>query len=311
MRHSYHTINNSTVFYGSLSMTERDTIDKHLLRQSFSRAALSYDDAAVLQREVCQRLVEKLDYIKFEPKRILDVGAGTGFATYTLQKLFPRAEIIALDIALPMLTVAKKRNGLWSRISNKIRFINADVELLPVKDNSIDLVFSNLTLQWVNDLDGVFSEFRRVLRDGGMLLFSSFGPDTLKELRASWQAVDQFTHVNNFLDMHDVGDAMLRAHLAEPVMDTEYLTLTYQDVFKLMRDLKDIGAHNINSQRTRGLMGKGRFSKFQQAYEQFRSDGVLPASYEVVYGHAWSATGCSGSDEPGPVIIPFTDINLK
>lgn len=286
-------------------------IDKSLLKKSFAKAAPGYDDAAILQREVCQRLTEKLEYINFEPKRILDIGAGTGFATSSLQKIFPKAEIIALDIALPMLTIARQRKGFWSRIKNRIRFINADAESLPIKDNSVDLVFSNLTLQWVNDLDVVLSEFNRVLRDGGMLLFSTFGPDTLKELRASWQVVDSYTHVNNFLDMHDIGDAMVRARLAEPVMDTEYLTLTYQDVFRLMHDLKDIGAHNVTSDRTRGLTGKDKFKQFQLAYEQFRADGVLPATYEVVYGHGWSASSNMHTDQAGVVSIPFSEINLK
>jgi len=286
-------------------------IDKGLLKRSFAKAASSYDEAAILQREVCQRLTEKLEYINFEPKRILDIGSGTGFATSSLQKVFPKAEIIALDIALPMLTIARQRNGFWSRIKNRIRFINADAESLPIRDNSVDLVFSNLTLQWVNDLDVVLSEFNRVLRDGGMLLFSTFGPDTLKELRASWQAVDSYTHVNNFLDMHDIGDAMVRARLAEPVMDTEYLTLTYQDIFRLMHDLKDIGAHNVTSHRTRGLTGKDKFTQFQQAYEQFRVDGVLPATYEVVYGHGWSERSKTHTDNSGVVSIPFSEINMK
>lgn len=287
------------------------TIDKQMLKQSFGKASQSYDAAAILQREICQRLLEKLEYINFKPKKILDVGAGTGYATYALQKIFPEAEIIALDIAHPMLAVAKQRNGLWSRLRKRVRFINADTEYLPLIDNSVDLIFSNLTLQWVNQLDTALLEFSRVLKADGMLLFSTFGPDTLKELRASWQAVDQRSHVNMFLDMHDIGDAMVRAHLAEPVMDAEHLTLTYRDVYKLMRDLKDIGAHNVTSRRLRGLMGKNKFKQFQQAYEQFRNDDVLPATYEVVYGHAWSPDSETHAVMPGVASIPFSEIGLK
>ena len=150
------------------------------------------------------------------------------------------------------------------------------------------MVFSNLTLQWVNQLEQTLREVARVLRPGGMLLFSSFGPDTLNELQQAWQAADAYTHVNAFIDLHDVGDAMLRARLAEPVMDAERFTLTYADVYKLMRELKAIGAHNVTLQRARGLTGKTVFKRVEQAYEQFRQDGVLPASYEVVYGHAWA-----------------------
>ena len=289
-------------------MSELIPIDKRQLRRSFERAADTYDAAAVLQKEVCKRLAEKLEYINFTPQRILDIGAGTGFASYTLQKIFPKAEIIALDIAMPMLQIARQRNGLLSRLRKKMRFVNADTELLPFRDKSIDLVFSNLTLQWVNNLQQVLTEFRRILRNDGMLLFSTFGPDTLKELRASWQSVDQYSHVNDFLDMHDIGDAMVRARMAEPVMDTEYLTLTYQDVFALMKDLKDIGAHNITGRRQRGLMGKNRFKQFQQAYEKFRVDNVLPATYEIVYGHAWSVDASDQPKQPGMAAISLSDI---
>ncbi len=292
-------------------MSSEITINKQQLKRSFSNAAKSYDTAAILQREVCDRLVEKLEYIKFKPDRILDVGAGTGYATYCLQKVFPDAEIIALDISLPMLDVARQRNGIWSRLRNRIKFLNADAEYLPLSNDSVDLVFSNLTLQWVNQPAGVFSEFRRVLKDNGMLLFSTFGPDTLKELRASWQSVDQYSHVNNFLDMHDVGDAMLRMQLAEPVMSTEYLTMTYNDVNKLMQDLKNIGAHNITSHRARGLMGKEKFRRFQRAYEQYRIDGVLPATYEVIYGHAWSVDSKCSEGKQATASIPFSEIKMK
>lgn len=290
-------------------MSNASLIDKQQLRTSFSVAAKTYDRAAVLQREICDRLVERLEYINIKPARILDVGTGTGYATAALHKLFPRAEIIAMDIAYPMLAFSRKRHGFWSRIKNKIKLVNADIEDIPLVAQSVDLVFSNLTLQWVNRLDHVFAEFLRILRPDGMLLFSTFGPDTLKELRSSWESVDQYSHVNQFLDMHDIGDALLRNRLAEPVMDTEYLTLTYPDVYGLMRDLKDIGAHNITSNRARGLMGKEKFRSFRNSYEQFRVDNVLPATYEVVYGHAWKgAVNPSGTHN---VEIAVEDIILK
>jgi malonyl-CoA O-methyltransferase len=176
-----------------------------------------------------------------------------------------------------------------NRIRGKVKFINAEAEKLPLANNSVEMVYSNLTVQWVNDLDLALREFNRVLKPGGMLLFSTFGPDTLKELRDSWRAIDQYSHVNQFIDMHDIGDAMMRARLAEPVMDVENFTLTYNDVMTLMRDLKAIGAHNVTSARAKGLMGKTHFKQFQQRYEKYRQDGVLPTTYEVVYGHAWKA----------------------
>lgn len=263
-------------------------IDKQQARRSFSRAAKEYDTAAVLQREVADRLLERLQYIRFTPATVLDVGAGTGYCTSLLQRQYPKAQILALDIAQPMLAYARGKSSWWSRLRHKLDYICADAEALPLADNSVDMVFSNLTLQWVNQLEQTLREFARVLRPGGMLLFSTFGPDTLIELREAWRVVDDYPHINSFIDLHDVGDAMLRSHLAEPVMDAERITLTYPDVYKIMQDLKAIGAHNVTVQRSRGLTGKTRFKRVVHEYEQFRCDGVLPVSYEVVYGHAWS-----------------------
>jgi len=257
--------------------------DKASARRSFEQAAAHYDEAAVLQREVGTRLLERLELMRLQPQRILDLGCGTGQCIEGLFGRYRKAGVVALDIAQPMLQHARRR-GRWLR---RPQAVCADAERLPFAENSFDLVFSNLMLQWCTDLDAAFSELRRVLKPGGLLLFSSFGPDTLKELRASWRVVDQYAHVNTFLDMHDVGDALVRARFADPVMDVERLTMTYADVWKLMRELKQIGAHNVTGGRPRGLTGKRRIQQLVEAYEQFRSNGVLPASYEIVNGHAW------------------------
>lgn len=263
-------------------------IDKTKVRESFDRAAASYDDVAILQREVGNRLLERLDLIKLQPQRILDLGAGTGVCSLALAQRYRQAQVISLDLALAMLLHARRRLPLLDRWFGKHSFVCADAEQLPLADNSIDLIFSNLTLQWCTDLDRTFSEFQRILRPGGTILFSTFGPDTLKELRQSWAQIDSDVHVNAFIDMHDIGDAMMRARLSDPVMDSEYLTLTYSDITGAMRDLKAMGAHNINAGRPRTLTGKTRLQQLATAYEQFRrADGTLPVSYEVVYGHAW------------------------
>jgi len=262
---------------------EQGLPDKAQTRRSFERAAVRYDEAAVLQREVGVRLLERLDLMKLKPQRILDLGSGTGHCIDGLFERYRKSAVVALDIAHPMLLRARQR-GRWLR---RPQCICADAERLPFADNSFDLVFSNLMFQWCVDLDSAFSELRRVLRPGGLLLFSSFGPDTLKELRESWRSVDQYAHVNTFLDMHDVGDALVRTRFADPVMDVERLTMTYPDVWKLMRELKQIGAHNVTSGRSRGLTGKQRMQRLVSAYEKFRCDDVLPASYEIVNGHAW------------------------
>jgi malonyl-CoA O-methyltransferase len=260
------------------------TIDKRQARIAFSRAAAHYDEVAALQREISGRMLDRLAYINHRPAVVLDVGAGTGDATQALTKCYPGARMIALDFALPMLQQTRKRDFAES----PPECLCGDAERLPLVSGSVDMIFSNATLQWCNDLPGTFREFRRVLRPNGMLLFSTFGPDTLMELRASWEAVDGGSHVSPFWDMHNIGDAMLEAGLAEPVVDVDRLQLTYQDVPALMRDLKTLGAHNVTRNRQRGLTGKGRLRAMYQAYEGFRRDGRLPASYEVVYGHAWA-----------------------
>ena len=272
--------------------------DKLKMRQSFERAAVHYDAAAILQQEISKRLLERLDYIKLQPARVLDVGAGTGISLTGLRQQYPAAQIYALDIARAMLLEARKKQSWLQRMRRPMQFITADAEKLPLADASIDLLFSNLTLQWCLDLEQTFGEFKRVLKPGGLLMFTTFGPDTLKELRSCWSQVDSYTHVNNFIDMHVVGDALVRSRFAEPVMDMERLTMTYSDVPSIMRDLKTIGAHNVTRGRARSLTGKGKMQQLIAGYEQFRNNGVLPVSYEVVYGHAWIAEEVSRSSIP-------------
>jgi malonyl-CoA O-methyltransferase len=265
-------------------MTDNNTIDKLQARRAFNRAATTYDAVAELQYEIGDRLIERLDYVRLQPARILDLGAGTGFFSAALLKRYRKADIVALDVAENMLRQVQGRGG-WFR---KPRCVCADAETLPFADDSFQLIFSNLMLQWSVDLEKTFQELRRVLAPGGLLMFTTFGPDTLMELRASWEKVDGFTHVNTFIDMHDVGDSLVNTRWAEPVMDSERITVTYRQLDRLMQDLKQIGAHNVTRGRPAGLTGRRRMQQLADAYEHFRENGVLPASYEVVYGHAWS-----------------------
>ncbi|WP_455197982.1 malonyl-ACP O-methyltransferase BioC [Kaarinaea lacus] len=285
--------------------SEQYLLDKKLIRLSFDAAADQYDDVAFLQREVGQRIIDRLEFIKLSPHTILDVGSGTGYVSQGLKQYFKKSRIISLDIAPRMLKVARSKNNWFSQWVGNHAFVCGDAESLPLNDNSIDLIFSNLTLQWCGELDQVFSEFRRVLKPDGLLMFSTFGPDTLKELRQSWHIADTNTgeagdslHVNQFIDMHDIGDALLRTGLSDPVMDVEHFTLTYPDVYKLMRELKTLGAHNVAKGRRHGLTGKQRMKKMVAAYEKFRINGVLPATYEVVYGHAWQSSKSQAFEVP-------------
>jgi len=297
-------------------MTNNDgfSIDKRWLRRNFDRAAPHYDAAAVLQHEVGQRMLERLELIKLKPQTVIDIGAGTGRQTRLLAKRYPHSQIIALDLAPGMLRQARKQLSWWQGWQGRQNFVCADAEQLPLADHSTDLIFSNVTLQWCDDLDRVFAEFDRVLRPGGLLLFSSFGPDTLHELRRSWQAVDPHNHVNAFIDMHDIGDALLRSGLGDPVMDMEMITLTYKDLRTLMSELKIIGAHNVTAGRPRGLTGRQRLQQLTAAYEIFRDrDNLLPASYEVIYGHAWKSDTNNNKHRQadGSITIPLSALQTE
>ncbi len=272
-----------------------NNIKRNDIACSFSKAAKLYETHAVLQREIANRLIEKLDYINCDPEVVVDAGCGTGYCSRLLAERFPKAEVTGFDLAEGMIEYAKNQQGWLTRLLKKQKFIQADMCSLPLEDNSVDFLFSNLAIQWIMDLDVCFQEWQRVLKPGGLLLFSSFGPDTLFELRQSWQKVDTGIHVNQFLDMHDIGDGLINNHLSQPVMDAENITTTYQDVKQLMRELKAIGAHNISKERQKGLTGKKAFETMFDAYEKFRTEeGWIPATWEVVYGHAW------GTDYNGP-----------
>jgi malonyl-CoA O-methyltransferase len=272
------------------------------MRRAFERAAASYDSAAVLQREVAQRMAERLTLVRLQPRAILDAGCGTGDALAELRTRYPAAFIVGLDFAQSMLVAARQRAAagiaserpLLARIlgpraggGRTPALVCADAVRLPFAPGSFDLVWSNLTLQWLNDPMEAFAEFHRALAVGGLLTFTTFGPDTLLELRAAFSGVDRATHVSRFIDMHDLGDMLVHSGFAEPVMDMEKLTLTYADAMTMMRELKAIGAHNATLGRPRGLTGRVRWRKMLDALEAFRREGRLPATFEVVYGHAW------------------------
>jgi malonyl-CoA O-methyltransferase len=282
-------------------------IDKKLMRLAFNRAAAGYDASAVLQQEICARMLERLDYMHMQPERILDAGSGTGWGTRRLAQRYPDAQMIALDIAISMLQTARGSSGWWQKLFGGTKQIQVcgDIESLPLPTNSVGMVWSNLTMQWCNDLPATFIELHRVIKVDGLLMFSTFGPDTLKELRMAFSGVDKHNHLNRFTDMHDIGDMLIHSGFAEPVMDMEYLTMTYDDVRGVFQDLKSIGAHNTTVGRSRGLMGKDSWGLIVENYERLRSNGKLPATFEVVYGHAWKPQPRTTRDGAAIIKTPF------
>jgi len=258
-------------------------LDAAWVRRSFDRASSSYDDAAVLQTEVRELLLERLALTDLDPRVVIDAGAGTGHASRALKRRYPGAQVIALDASFGMLREAGKQRS-WRRGFSRVC---ADAARLPLADQCADLIVSNFLLEW-SDLDSVLVEFRRVLAPRGFLSFTTLGPDTLRELRAAWLTVDGHTRVSRFIDMHDIGDALVRAGFAAPVLDVEHYTLAYTHVRKLAADLKALGARNATSGRAKSLTTPRLFDAMTAAYETHRRDGRLPATYEVVFGQAWA-----------------------
>jgi malonyl-CoA O-methyltransferase len=281
------------------SALESSELDTQLARLHFSKAAHHYDAAAVIQREIADRLLERLEIITLKPQRLLDIGCGTGYSLPTLAQRYPQADIGALDFALPMLQVAQKRvypertllqqvrQTLWPEHDPFI-WINGDMLQLPILSGSIDLLHSSLALQWgQHRLVELLKEWHRVLNTNGVLFFATLGPDTLKELKQAFSTVEQAPHVHTFVDMHDIGDALLQVGFSDPVMEMETLTIRYSNPIDLFKDLKGIGAVNTNKNRSRGLMGKTRWKQLYSAWENAKKEDGWPITYEVIYGHAW------------------------
>ena len=276
-------------------------LDRRAVARAFDRASGSYDAAAALQEGVRNELLTRVDELKVAPKSVLDLGAGTGHATRALKQRFPQALTVAVDIAPGMLA----RAGAQSRWLRRFERVRADAYSLPFRDHSFDLVFSSLMLQWCDDLDAVFAEILRVLAPGGLLLFSTFGPGTLAELREAWASSDaqlrtESNHVNHFFDCQALGSALMHAGFAEPVLDVDRIVMMYTDTMTLMRELKAIGAHNVTQGRARGLTGRARLAAMSHAYETQRRDGLLPATYEVIHATAWGGERRASGDDGLP-----------
>lgn len=281
-------------------------VDTRRVRRNFARAAAGYDDVAVLQREVGSRMLERLDYVKITPQRVLDLGCGTGASLTALSERYRDAQVIGADFCEAMLGAARGQRSQLHWLLPFMRkrqasLLAADALALPFQSGALDLLWSNLMLHWLDDPLPAFREMQRALNVGGLLMFSTFGPDTLKELRASFS--DGQAHTQRFADMHDYGDMLLECGYSDPVMDVEVLTMTYEHFDDLLRDLRQGGAACAMADRRRGLSGRTSWQAARAEYEKFSKDGRLPATFEVVYGHAWKAQPRNTAD--GRQIVRF------
>jgi malonyl-CoA O-methyltransferase len=282
-------------------------LDRRAAIAGFNRAAGQYDQAAVLQREVADRLFDRLEWVKIEPLTILDIGARTGYTTRFLCQKFPQAQVIATDWAENLLKPAAGAPDVLR--------VCADPERLPLPSQIADLIIANLTWHWQDDHGRCLREWRRLLKPGGLLLFTTCGPDTFYELRASFATVDEQAHVHLFLDMHDIGDAMMAAQFADPVMQAEHLCFTYSSPAKLFRDLRGTGVTNALQSRRRSLTGKNRWQRMLSEYDKFSTpENGWPATVEVIYGLGWAAgedLPGSHQDERGEVVVPLSHIRRR
>lgn len=302
--------------------------DTRQVRRAFSRSARSYDAVAQLQRLAEARLLESLDYwddpalARPAPTVVLDLGCGTGHASGLLQQRWPKAQVVSMDLALPMLQQARaatRRAPLpvarWlpNPFAPVPRQVCADARRLPLAEGSVDVIFSNLCLQWVEDLGAVLNGFRRVLKPHGLLLFSTFGPETLWELRDAFAQADAAPHVSPFVDTAGVGDALVNAGFFQPVVDRDEETTVYPDLAALMRELRALGATNALASRRPTLTGRGRFAAAATAYEAHRFDAGLPATWEIISAMAWAPAPGAPIREGGAdlVAVPVSRIPIR
>jgi len=281
-------------------------LDAALVRQHFSHAAGTLHSADFLSRETSSRMAERLDYIRLDPARILDVGCGTGADLQPLAERFPAAEIFGVDFADRLLSMARPHRSLWEQVRGLNRpphLACADANTLPLATGTFDLAWSNQLLHWISDPMPAFLEMQRVLRVGGMLMFATLGPDTLKELREAFPS-GQGDRVHRFIDMHDLGDCLVKAGFSDPVMDMQMLTLTYPDIDSLFMDLRHSGSSNAACGRPKGLTGKAGWAAARSTLEHSaQENGQIPVSVELVFGHAWKAEPTHIGD--GRAIIHF------
>jgi len=315
----------------SPARTGRPDYDTRQLRRIFDRRAATFDEVAFLPREIAQRMRERLEYIKVSPASVLDIGCGLGNDLQALRERFPEAPVFGTDLSLAMLRRAREHDAAdtsWRRFlpasvgralgARGPRFAQADFAALPFAHGALELLWSNLALHWHPRPDLVFGEWQRVLKVNGLLMFSTLGPDTLKELRGAWAEVEAThgvptrAHVIDFVDMHDLGDMLVENGFEIPVMDQETLTVTYKTPEKLLADVRRWGAYPFEREGMAGIAathGARRLNRALVAALEARRctdgphAGTIPLTFEIIYGHAWKAVPRTTAEGHGIVRI--------
>lgn len=277
---------------------------KQIIR-NFNKAAATFDATAFFFSEINQKALQRLDVISIQPKRILDCGCGTGIGSQGLLKKYKKAEVVSFDLSQKMIEKAKKKKS-W-RQNNY--FVCGSAEKLPFANDSFDFVYANLMLHWCEDIQQVFSEWQRVLSPNGLLMFSVFGPDTCKELLQATHVINPTQSVQGFIDMHDLGDALLKNQLLDPVLDVENVQINYPNEALLLQELRSVGGRNLHPERQKGLFGKNYLSKLKTELAEFKSShGKIPLSLEVIFGHAWSGNAKRSVRAGNQIEIPIVSI---
>lgn len=291
---------------GVMTIDDRQpgTLNPRDVRRRFDRAAVDFPGADFVHRHAAEGMFERMSPMLVDAGHILDAGAATGAASRALAKRFRGSRVISLDSSLPMLREARRSHARFSRI----REVQADAMLPPLRTGSVDLVFANMLLPWIGDTSVFFASVARVLRTGGLFVFSSLGPDSLAALREAWQSVDDGEHVMTFSDMHEIGDALVKCGLREPVLDVDWLTVTYDGLPSLLADLTATGSRNTLYGRRRTLTGRRTFEQLHQSLRQRFGDGPLELPLELVFGHAW---GGGPPTPPGEHVLDVSAIGRR
>lgn len=277
---------------------------KHIIR-NFNKAAALFDATAFLFSEVNARVIQRLDVIPLLPKRILDCGAGTGIGTQALLKKYKKAEVISFDLSTAMLNKAKKKK-FWRQ---KNYFVCGNADKLPFATDSFDFVYSNLMLHWCDDIQTIFAEWQRVLKPNGLLMFTALGPDSCKELFGAVHTIKPDQFVQGFIDMHDLGDALLKNQLLDPVMDIENLQINYSNAEQLLKELRAVGGRNLHPKRLKNLFGKSYYLQLVAELNKIKTrDKKIPLSMEVIYGHAWAGDVNRSINKGSHIEVPVVSI---